>query len=112
MRQPIMLPVEQPMERKRSRAPAKLGPIAHKSALDDFGSAFDRLDLGFERSRLLARWVVRPAVTRRKLDQSPTGEAVSRCGLGNDLFQDLGVTRRSNRQPVLIVPGREAALLR
>src|SRR5262249_57466963 len=70
----------------------------------------DRREFGFEGWRLVARGIVRAAIPRREFEQLAACRPLARAGFRYDLLQNLAVTAGSDGQPMLVIPGGEAAL--
>lgn len=81
-------------------------------AIGDYrGRAVDRLQAGLEFRRFLVVGPTRAGVARGEIEDGLAGRLVIGAGFAHEGAQDFAVTLRRDRQPVLVVPGREAAFV-
>src|SRR5947209_2888359 len=112
MGQPIVLALQQVMERQGLRRAIGPGPIGLHALRDDLGTSGDALQLQLERRRLLSIGMTQALVSRGELNDAPPRRAVFGAGLLDGVSQDLAVAFGRDRQAVLEVPGRETASAR
>ncbi len=111
MRQPVMLTLQQVMQRQSLRG-AVLSAERLQALFDD-GLALG--DLG---QLVLQSWgagLIRiggAAIVLRQREQGRPGRAVLSMGRGHDGAQKLAVAGRRDRQPMLIIMSAEAAFIR
>src|SRR4051794_33188303 len=79
--QPIMLTLEQMMQREDRRRSLGEGPISVKAALDHIGCTDDCGQLGLELRRGLARRVMRSAISVGNRKKLPAGRRLACAGL-------------------------------
>src|SRR5262249_51499441 len=84
--------------------------VSPESTLDHVLPVGDRCEFGLEGWRLVARGIVRAAIPRREFEQLAACGLLTGAGFGYDLLQNLAVTAGSDGQPMLVIPGGEAAL--
>lgn len=70
MGHPVMLSLEQVMQRQRLDRTIRPGPITFESLGDDLGACCDVFQFGFEAGRFLAIWTARSFISRRELDNA------------------------------------------
>src|SRR5262249_34634973 len=108
MREPIVLALEQVMQGKNGRGVASRA-ISPKPTLDHVIPVGDRGEFGLEGWRLVARGIVRAAIARREFEELAACRLLARSGFRYDFLQNLAVTAGSDGQPMLVIPGGEAA---
>ena len=82
-----------------------------ETALDHLRPAVDRDERGLEGRRLLARRCARMAMHAGDLQQQLSGRLVAGAGRVDDQPDDLAIAVGPDRQAMIVVPRREAALL-
>src|ERR1051326_183733 len=97
------------MERAQSCGIAGLGSIGLQAALDEVRRVLRLRQSAFERGGVLARAARMP---RSELEQPASCRALLRAGGRNDAVDQARIKLRPDRQPVLEIAGREAAVAR
>ena len=111
MPEPVMLALQQVMQRERLRRAVGSGPKGVEPARDDLGASGDAFQFRLEGRRFLAIGMAQAFVARRQIENTLSRRAVFRPGFLDDVAQDLAVTFRCDRQAMLEIPGRKAAFV-
>ena len=109
MAEPVVLALQQMMQRQNLRRPVRPRPVGVQPARDDVGAAVDAFQLRLEGGRLLAVGMPQSLVARRQCENALSRGAVVGAGFLHNVAQDLAVALGRDRQPVLEIPGGEAA---
>ncbi|SRR6266550_3740300 len=110
MPEAIVLALEQVMEGEDGvRSPAA-GAIGAQATFDHVFAAGDRSKLRLEGRRHGTRGVVRTAIAPRPFQELAARGVLARPRLRHDLLHNLAIAVWSDGQPMLEIPGGEAAL--
>src|SRR4051812_3773116 len=105
MGHPVMLSLEQVMQRQRLDRTIRPGPITFESLGDDLGASCDGFQVGFEAGRLPAIRTARVFISRRELDNAFCWGPSFISPLGDRMAGNFPGTLRRKRQAVLEIPG-------
>src|SRR6202043_3586179 len=111
MPEPVVLALEQMMQRQDLRRAIRSGPIGVEPARDDLGASGEASQFRLERGRFIAIGMSQSPLARGEVENAFSCRAAFSPGFSDDRAQDFAVALGCDRQAMFEVPGRKTSLI-